>query len=460
MSGPAGTRHRRLPVQRLLPGARAAWDAAIAVQGIPLKVRRDPDDSFAEPEVMVARMDELGIDTLVVVAGDPSTAHGAPPSTDRDRPLGGGRRAGPPAPRALRRPVGDRPRRWAWPGVRRAEEALAQPLGGRASTSTPTASTGASTTPTTTPSTPCATAPGVPVVMQAGTSGGLMPSEAGQPIGIDRAAIYFPDTAFVLSHTGWPWVDEAVAMALKFPNVYLGTASYPPRHWPPAVVDFLRQAGRNKVLFGTNFPTVGHRHALDQLDELELDDAVRHGAARGQRPRASSPGCDPAGPAKEVPPMIGKVYAIPPQPVDAREHPLVRGRQRHHRGRVPRPRSRGAGRDLPGQPRPPGRAARARSPEGGFTDEGVSLHVAGTDGRPRVRALRRLRRRAPLPLQPPAVAEIVNNVIDFDTVAHGDMLPWALERIRTRLPEMLAEAGGAHLVPHLDPGTVDAVVAT
>jgi hypothetical protein len=43
----------------------------------------------------------------------------------------------------------------------------------------------------------------------------------------------------------------------------------------PAVVDFLRRAGRNKVLFGTNFPTVGHRHALAQLDELGLDDAVR-----------------------------------------------------------------------------------------------------------------------------------------------------------------------------------------
>ncbi len=40
------------------------------------------------------------------------------------------------------------------------------------------------------------------MAMQAGTSGGLMPSECGRPIGIDRPAIYFRDTNFLLSHTG------------------------------------------------------------------------------------------------------------------------------------------------------------------------------------------------------------------------------------------------------------------
>jgi uncharacterized protein len=116
----------------------------------------------------------------------------------------------------------------------------------------------------------------VPVKMQAGTSGGLMASECARPITIDRPALYFADTRFVLSHLGWPWVDEAIAMALKFPNVYLGTGAYPPRHWPEAVKDFVRGPGRRKVVFATNFPTVGHRHALGQIDELAFhDDTVR-----------------------------------------------------------------------------------------------------------------------------------------------------------------------------------------
>ncbi len=82
-------------------------------------------------------------------------------------------------------------------------------------------------------------------------------------MGIDRPAIYFPDAPFVLSHTGWPWVDEAVAMALKFPNVYLGTASYPPRHWPARWWTSSAGPAGARCIFGTNFPTVGHRHALD-----------------------------------------------------------------------------------------------------------------------------------------------------------------------------------------------------
>ncbi|MCY3634606.1 MAG: amidohydrolase family protein, partial [bacterium] len=120
----------------------------------------------------------------------------------------------------------------------------------------------------------CATGD-VPFVMQAGTSGGLMPSECGVPVGIDRPALYFPEVRFVLSHTGWPWVAECIAMALKFPNVYLGTSVYPPRHWSDELVAFINGAGRRKSLWGTGFPAAGHRHCLDQLQELELGDEAR-----------------------------------------------------------------------------------------------------------------------------------------------------------------------------------------
>jgi len=54
--------------------------------------------------------------------------------------------------------------------------------------------------------------------------------------------------------------------------------------------------------------------------------------------------------------------------------------------------------------------------------------------------------------------EIVNNVIDFDVVAHGDMLPWAFGCLRNRLPEMLAEAGGSALVDGLDRDAISRVV--
>jgi hypothetical protein len=93
-----------------------------------------------------------------------------------------------------------------------------------------------------------------------------------------------------------------------------------------------------------------------------------------------------------------------------------------------------------------------RSPEGGFNDEGVSIHVCGTDdGHEYVRFdvfddephYHYVHRTAP-------GADVVNNVIAFDAVAGGDMLPWAIDRLRTRLREMLTEAGGRDVAARLD----------
>ena len=81
-------------------------------------------------------------------------------------------------------------------------------------------------------------------------------------------------------------------MALKFSNVYLGTASLPPKRWHASLVDFIRGPGRRKTMFGTSFPTVGHRHALAQLEALDLDPeiaaAVMGGNARNVFTRLST----------------------------------------------------------------------------------------------------------------------------------------------------------------------------
>jgi hypothetical protein len=101
-----------------------------------------------------------------------------------------------------------------------------------------------------------------------------------------------------------------------------------------------------------------------------------------------------------------------------------------------------------------------KSPGGGFSDEGISIHVCGTDDgheyvrfdvfddEPHYHYIHRTQ----------TGAEVVNNVIDFDTAAHGEMLPWAIGCLRTRLPAMLTEADGGHLVPQLDTDLVGRVV--
>ena len=261
------------------PDRVAIWKEATA--DLALKIR---DDEFVEPAAMVARMDELGIDTVLL----PAVA-GAPGET--------------PAPTTFEAvattwtEVEQLVHRWpgrfaaltvvdptiGMAGVRETRVRLREPwvVGCYLHThSWDRPLDHADYYPYYT----LAADLDVPVAMQVGASGGMTPSECGRPIGIDRPALYFPDTRFVLSHTGWPWVDEAIALARKFSNVFIGTASYPPNRWPDALVEFVRGAGRDKTLFGTNFPTVGHRQALEQLPKLGLDApvtaALRGGNAR------------------------------------------------------------------------------------------------------------------------------------------------------------------------------------
>lgn len=98
-----------------------------------------------------------------------------------------------------------------------------------------------------------------------------------------------------------------------------------------------------------------------------------------------------------------------------------------------------------------------KSPDGGFADEGVSIHVCGTDdGHEYLRF--DVFDDDPHYHYIHAGDEIVNNVIDFDVLAHGEMLPWVIERLRTRLPEMLPHAKGGELAEKVDPAVLAPVI--
>jgi hypothetical protein len=51
-----------------------------------------------------------------------------------------------------------------------------------------------------------------------------------------------------------------------------------------------------------------------------------------------------------------------------------------------------------------------------------------------------------------------NHMVHLDPVADGDPVEWALERIRTRLPQMLARAGAAELAARVDARAVEEIL--
>lgn len=110
----------------------------------------------------------------------------------------------------------------------------------------------------------------MPFVMQAGASGGHFRHECAHPDGVDGPATDHQTVRFVLSHTGWPWTSAAIDRATRYDNVYLGTASWPLRRWMPELREFACGAGTSKLLYGSGFPTTGHRQAARQFADPEL----------------------------------------------------------------------------------------------------------------------------------------------------------------------------------------------
>lgn len=115
----------------------------------------------------------------------------------------------------------------------------------------------------------------VPFCTQIGHTGPLMPSEVGRPIYLDQVALDFPELKIVGGHIGYPWAEEAIAVATKHENVFIDTSAYTVKRYPTVLVEFMRRHGRRKVLFGTNYPMIQPAKALEGLDALGLDDEAR-----------------------------------------------------------------------------------------------------------------------------------------------------------------------------------------
>jgi predicted TIM-barrel fold metal-dependent hydrolase len=96
-----------------------------------------------------------------------------------------------------------------------------------------------------------------------------LPSVA-RPITLDRVAIDFPELKLIGIHIGVPWVDEMIAMAWKHENVFIGVDAYAPKHWQSQLVHYLNTYGKQKVLFGTDWPVIDPERAVAEIRELKL----------------------------------------------------------------------------------------------------------------------------------------------------------------------------------------------
>jgi predicted TIM-barrel fold metal-dependent hydrolase len=120
----------------------------------------------------------------------------------------------------------------------------------------------------------------VPVVFHAGMSwapGSKL--KYGHPLQFEEIAASFPKLNIVLAHLAWPWVVDAVALALKYPNVHLDTSAL----YFDNPVDFLRYAMtqqvpltvferslRRQLIFGSDNPRIETKAMAKAVRELGL----------------------------------------------------------------------------------------------------------------------------------------------------------------------------------------------
>jgi len=120
----------------------------------------------------------------------------------------------------------------------------------------------------------------IPVLIHTGMSWAPeTPLERGQPLLLEKAIRRFSSLRFVLAHWGWPWVWDATALALKYPNVFLDTSCLyydGPTEFFQFVFSkqipttLIERSLRNQVVFGSNYPRVEIKNIVRALKSLSL----------------------------------------------------------------------------------------------------------------------------------------------------------------------------------------------
>ena len=91
---------------------------------------------------------------------------------------------------------------------------------------------------------------------------------------IDELASNFPNLTIVAAHPGWPWVEEMTAVALHKGNVYWELSGWAPRYFPDGLKRDIRGRLRDKVMFGSDYPSLPYDRIFREWEELRFTDEV------------------------------------------------------------------------------------------------------------------------------------------------------------------------------------------
>jgi uncharacterized protein len=85
----------------------------------------------------------------------------------------------------------------------------------------------------------------------------------------------FPALDIILAHPSFPWQDEALAVAVHKPNVYIDLSGCSPKYFPENLIRYTNTQLKHKMLFGSDFPLITPDRWLSDFEKLPIKDEVR-----------------------------------------------------------------------------------------------------------------------------------------------------------------------------------------
>ena len=105
--------------------------------------------------------------------------------------------------------------------------------------------------------------------------GGGVRLKYSNPMVVDDVAADFPELDIILAHPSFPWQDEALAIAVHKPNVYIDLSGWSPKYFPEILVRYTNTLLKDKMLFGSDYPLITPDRWLADFEKLPIRDEVR-----------------------------------------------------------------------------------------------------------------------------------------------------------------------------------------
>jgi len=109
--------------------------------------------------------------------------------------------------------------------------------------------------------------------MGAGMPGGMgAKTRHAHPAAIDALAADIPSLIIIMAHPGYPWIDETTAVALHKANVFWEMSGWGPKYMPEQIIRDMRSRLRDKMMFGSDYPSIPYPRLLKEWNELGFKD--------------------------------------------------------------------------------------------------------------------------------------------------------------------------------------------